>query len=247
MSGKTTGLGDQLAVAGYLIGGDIQQLSLHGGPALLDSTDITQSAHSRLGGLFDGGISATAFNDPAAGGEHAAFSPLSRSDQIVTYFRGQAIGNPAFSLQSRQLNYDFTRAADGMLTEKVDEQLDQYQEWGVQLTPGPRTDTGATNGTQYDNLASYAFGAQAYLHAVAFTGTDVTVTIQHSATSGSGFTNLMSFSQITGGVPQAQRTSVSNSTTVDRYLRAITTTSGGFTSFEFLVAITVNANAGVTS
>ncbi len=243
---KTTGLGDQLAVAGYLIGGDIQQLSVHGGPALLDVTDITQSGHSRLGGLFDGGISATAFNDTAAGGEHAVFSPLTRNDQIVTYFRGQVIGNPAFSLQTRQPNYDFTRAADGMLTEKVDPVLDQYQEWGVQLTAGARTDTGAANGTTLDNTASYAYGAQAYLHAVAFTGTDVTVTVQHSTSSGSGFATLMSFTQITGSVPQAQRATVSNSTTVDRYLRVITTTSGGFSSFEFLCAITVNQTSGVT-
>lgn len=242
---KTTGLGDQLAVAGYLIGGDIQQLSLHGGPALLDVTDITQSARSRLGGLFDGGISATAFNDTAAGAEHAAFSPLTRNDIIYTYFRGQAIGNPAFCLQARQPNYDFTRAADGMLTEKVDPVLDQYQEWGVQLTAGARTDTAATNGTSFDNTAASSFGAQGYLQAVAFTGTDVTVTIQHS-TDNATWTTLMSFTQITGSVPQAQRASVSNSTTVNRYLRAITTTSGGFTSFRFACTATVNSVAGVT-
>lgn len=242
---KTTGLGDQLAVAGYLIGGDIQSLSLHGGPALLDVTDITQSGHSRLGGLFDGGISATAFSDNAAGGEHAVFSPLTRLDQIVTYFNQQAIGNPAFSLQARQLNYDYTRAADGMLTEKVDEQLDQYQEWGVQLTPGPRTDTGATNGTSLNNVQAYAYGAQAYLHAVSFTGTDVTVTVQHSSDN-STWATLMSFAQITGSVPQAQRATVGNATTVNRYLRVITTTSGGFTSFKFLCAVTVNQTAGVT-
>jgi len=239
-------MGDQFAFAGYLIGGDIQQLSLHGGPALLDVTDITQSGHSRLGGLFDGGISLTAFSDAAGGAEHAAFSPLTRSDVLCTYFRGQAIGNPAFSLQARQPNYDYTRAADGMLTEKVDPVLDQYQEWGVQLTPGTRTDTAATNGTQLDNLAAYSFGAQGYLQAVAFTGTDVTVTIQHSTTSGSGYATLMSFTQITGSVPQAQRATVSNSTTVNRYLRVITTTVGGFTNFQFGAVLTVNQNAGVT-
>jgi hypothetical protein len=244
---KTTGLGDQFAFAGYLIGGDIQQISLHGGPALLDVTDITQSSHSRLGGLFDGGISLTAFNDPAAGAEHAAFSPLTRNDVLCTYFRGQAIGNPAWSMQARQLNYDYTRAADGMLTEKVDADLDQYQEWGVQLTPGARTDTAATNGTAYNNLAAYSYGAQGYLQAVAFTGTDVTVTIQQSTTGSSGWTTLMSFTQITGSVPQAQRATVSNVTAVDQYLRAITTTSGGFTSFQFAAVVTVNVNAGVTS
>ena len=52
---KTTGLGDDLYVAGFHIGGDIRQVVLNGGPTnQLDVTDITQSAHSRLGGLRNG-------------------------------------------------------------------------------------------------------------------------------------------------------------------------------------------------
>ena len=57
----------------------------------------------------------------------------------------------------------------------------------------------------------------------------------------------MSFTQITASVPQAQRATVSNSTTVNRYLRAITTTVGGFTSFQFAAVMTVNQNRGSPS
>ena len=60
MSGKTSGLGDQFLYGGYLIGGDIQAVSVNGGPALLDSTDITQRAHSRLSGERDGGVALVA-------------------------------------------------------------------------------------------------------------------------------------------------------------------------------------------
>lgn len=238
MSGKQSGLGDHFLFGGYLIGGDIQQLSLHGGIAPLDVTDITQSAHSRLGGLRDGQIQLTAFMDPAPGMEHAAFSPLSRSDITCTYLRGQSLGSPALCQQSLQLNYDPTRAADGGLTEKVDCDADQYgQEWGIQLTAGPRTDTAATDGASYDQGGATTYGAQAYLQAVAFTGTDVTVEIQHSADD-SSWATLGSFTQITGSVPQAQRISVSG--TVDQYVRAVTVTSGGFTSFEFACVICIN-------
>lgn len=315
---KQTGLGDHFAFGGYLIGGDIQQLSMHGGIKTIDVTDITQSAHSRLGGLRDGEFALTAYMNPAAGAEHAAFSPLSRSDVICTYLRGQAIGNPALCMQALQLNYDPTRAADGALTEKVDCQADRYgQEWGVQLTAGPRTDTAAANGATYDRAAGLvtpsvpasgtpvantspapvtvtvsggtvsnvvvdgvsvgtgdgtytlpvggsitltysaaptwawtvqtSFGAQAYLQAIALAGTDVTVTVQHSA-DGTAWSTLMSFTEIVSAnsnlPPSAQRISVSNTTTVDRYLRAITTTSGGFTSFEFIAVVVVNQIAG---
>lgn len=239
---KQASLGDHFAFGGYLIGGDIQQASMHGGNAPVDVTDITQYAHSRLGGLRDGEIELTAFFDNAAGLEHAAFSPLTRSDVIATYLRGQAIGNPVLCQQSLQLNYDPSRGADGSLTEKVTCQADRYgQEWGVQLTAGPRTDTTATNGASYNQGAATAHGAQAYLQAIALAGTDVTVTIQHSA-DGTSWSTLGSFTEIVSGngnlPPAAQRISVSG--TVDQYLRAITTTSGGFTGFEFICAVVIN-------
>jgi hypothetical protein len=246
---KQTGLGDHFLFGGYLIGGDTQSLDLHGGNAPLDVTDITQSGHARLGGLRDGGISLTLYNNPSAGAEHAAMSPLTRNDVICMYLRGQAIGNPALCQNSRQLNYDFTRGTDGSLTEKVECDADSYgQEWGVQLTAGPRTDTGATNGANYAQAGATAFGAQAYLEAVALTGTDVTVTIQHSTTGSGSWSTLMSFTEIVSAnsnlPPSAQRISVSNTTTVDQYLRVITTTSGGFSSFEFACAIVINQIAG---
>jgi hypothetical protein len=235
MSGKTTGLGDQFLFGGYLIGGDIQQLTVNGGPNLLDVTDITQSAHSRLGGLRSGAMSLTAYSDPAAGMEHAAFSPLSRSDVIASYLRGQAIGNPVACCSALQLNYDPTRGADGSLTEKIDLQSDAYGlEWGEQLTAGLRTDTTATDGATQEDAAASSNGAQAYLQAVSLTGSTVTVTIQHSS-NGSSWSTLVAFTAVTSA-PQAQRVTVAGS--VDQYLRAIT--SGTFTSFSFAVALIRN-------
>jgi hypothetical protein len=134
---KQTGLGDGLLIGGYNVGGDIQQVTMHGGPALLEVTDITQSAKSRLGGLRDGEMEFTAYFDPAAGASHAAFSALPTSDVQVVYLRGSALGNPACCQQGKQLNYDPTRSNDGSLTEKISVEADPYgQEWGIQLTPG---------------------------------------------------------------------------------------------------------------
>lgn len=220
-------------------------MAASGGPALLDVTDITQSAHSRLGGLRDGHMALTSYHDPAPGQSHAVFSKLPTADVILTYLRGQAIGNPAACLNAKQLNYDPTRANTGELTFKIDADGNEYGlEWGVQLTAGVRADTAATNGSNYAGTQAYSYGAQAYLQAVSFTGTDVTVTIQQSTTGSGSWSTLMSFTQITGSTPLAQRVAVSNTTSVDQYLRAITTTSGGFSSFAFQCAIVVNQTAG---
>lgn len=328
-SNKQSGLGDQFFFGGYVLGGDVQELSMHGGNTPIDVTDITQYAHSRLGGVRDGEIEWTSFFDNAVGAAHQALSPLTRADVTCGYLRGQAIGNPALCQQSLQLNYDPTRGTSGELTEKVTAQSDRYgQEWGVQLTAGTRTDTAATNGASWNRGASSAFGAQAYLNASALTGTDATVTIQHSPDNATWLT-LLAFAEIVSSAsnlpPSAQRvatpsyqfsaTSASpavftvansgpapangtpvalaaaqgqlattlpagftagttyyvvsssgstfelsatsggsaiNSTAagsgtaypvVQQYVRAITTTSGGFTSFQFIAALMANPAA----
>ena len=239
---KQAGMGDHFLFGGYLIGGAVQALSINGGPNLLDVTDITQSAHSRLGGLRSGAMAVTAYMNPSAGQEHAALSPMSRSDVIATYLRGQAIGNPAACCNAVQLNYDPTRPADGSLTEKVDLESDAYGlEWGEQLTAGARTDTTATNGASQNDLAATAFGAQAYLQAVALTGSTVTVTIQHSPDN-STWSTLVAFAAVTSA-PGAQRVSIANNATVDQYVRAIT--AGTFTSFEFQATLVRNKTAVV--
>jgi hypothetical protein len=246
VSGKTSGLGDDLFVGGYHVGGDIRDVMVNGGPGLLDVTDITQSAHSRLGGLRDGHMALTSYHDPAAGQSHAAFSRLPTADVILTYCRGQVIGNPAACLNAKQINYDPTRANTGELTFKIQADGNAYGlEWGIQLTAGARTDTGATAGTSYDTLASASFGGQAYLQAVSFVGTDVTVTVQDSADNVT-FANVtgMAFTQITGSTPLAQRITIANNATIRRYVKATTTTSAGFTSLVFEVVLVKNQTAG---
>lgn len=238
---KTSGLGDDFLIGGYHVGGDLQDVVIRGGPALLDVTDITQSAHSRLGGLRDGGMDVTSYHDPAAGASHAAFSSLPRTDVIAAYLRGQAIGNPSACCVAKQVGYDGTRAADGMLTFKVTGDGNGFGlEWGEQLTAGVRTDTTATNGTSQNDGAGTAFGAQAYLQAVALTGSTVTVTVQHSPDN-STWSTLAAFTAITSA-PQAQRVAIANNATVNQYLRAIT--AGTFTSFAFQVTLVRNKTAG---
>jgi hypothetical protein len=90
------------------------------------------------------------------------------------------------------------------------------------------------------------YGLQAYLQVFAFTGTDATVKLQDSADNAS-FADVASaaFVQITTTTPQAQRIAISNAATVRRYVRAVTVTTGGFTSLTFAVMFNRNPVAGV--
>lgn len=249
---KASGLGDALYIQGFNASGDIQQLgNIGGGPALLNFTGIDKSAYERQGGLRSGQFEMTTYFNTVAitGGLHEKLSALPRTDVVMTYGRGTTLGDPAASLIGKQVNYDATRGDDGMLTFGVSAQSNGYGiEWGRQLTAGVRTDTAATLGTGIDTLASASFGGQAYLQVFApFTGTDVTVKIQDSADNAT-FADVagFAFTQITGGAPLAERIALSNTTTIRRYVRATTVTTGGFTSLSFSVNVIKNENAGVT-
>ncbi len=242
---KSNGLGDNFYVGGHDISGDIQALGkISGGPAVIDVTDITQSAHSRLGGLRDGGIDFTSFFDPVTA--HPVLSALPTADTLLTYCRGTTLGNPAACLNAKQINYDPTRGNAGELTIAVQAQANAYGlEWGTQLTAGLRTDTAATNGASVNFTAATSFGFQAYLQVTAFTGTDVTVALQDSADN-STFAALSggAFTQITAAA-KTQRIAVGGTATVRQYVRAVTSTVGGFSSVTFNVVLVKNKVATV--
>lgn len=153
---KQSGLGSRFLVGGYDISGDVNALdSISGAQALLDSTDITQSAHSRITGLRDGSMGFTVFMDTA--NAHPVLSALPTADVLMTFLPpALAIGGAAASLVAKQVGYDPTRGNDGSLMMKVEGQGNAYGiEWGTQLTPGLRTDTGAANGTALDAGAGF--------------------------------------------------------------------------------------------
>jgi hypothetical protein len=245
---KTSGLGDGFYWGGYDLSGEINALGKVASPiATLDVTPINVRAHVRIPGLRDGAIDFTALFDPAAGHSHPVLATLPRTDVVGCYFvGGQAIGNAAACMVAKQVDYNPTRGADGMLSSTVASVANSYGlDWADQLTAGLRTDTAATNGASRDFTASTSFGFQAYLQVTAFTGTDVTVKLQDSADNVT-FADLASgaFTQTTAA-HTAQRIAVGGTATVRRYVRAVTVTSGGFTSVTFAVALTKNAVATV--
>lgn len=93
--------------------------------------------------------------------------------------------------------------------------------------------------------AQTTYGAQAYLQVTAFTGTDMTVQIQDSA-DGVTFAPVtgLTFTQTTSA-PGVQRIATASTATLRRYVRAATTTVGGFTSATFAVTLVRNQVAVV--
>ena len=240
---KQSGLGDRLFVDGIDLSGSIGSIQrIAGGPAAMDVTDITQSAYGRIGGQRDGGIDFTAWFDKAAAASHPTLAPLTVNDRIVTYFRSLGIGLPAASCVAKQVNYDGTRAQDGTYSHVVSAVSNGYGvEWGIQATPGKRTDAAATNGAGIDyGAVSTLFGLQAYLQVFAFTGTSVTVKLQDSADNAT-FADIAGATFVAATAAGAQRIAVTG--TVRRYVRVATT--GVFSNAVFAVQFVRNETAVV--
>lgn len=232
---KQGGMGDQLYIDGFNVGGDIGSLSNISAPRTQqDVTPITKFAFERIQLLRDGHMTFNSFfNDDATVGSEGAFQVLKTlpmNDRIVTYQRGMAYGAPAASMVSKQINYDGTRAQDGSLTYVTTVDGNAWGlEWGEQITPGRLTQGAAGNGTGIDfGAVSTLFGWSAYLHVLAFTGTSITASVQDSADNAT-FATLTggSFTAATGrGAERIQ--SASPTATVRRYVRI--STAGTFTN-----------------
>jgi hypothetical protein len=235
---KQSGLGARFLVGGYDVSGDINALdSISASLAMLDSTDITQSAHSRLPGLRDGSMGFTSFFDAA--NAHPVLAALPTADVLMTFLVPPlSIGSPAANLNAKQIDYPPARASDAGLTMKVEGQGQGYGlEWALALTAGLRTDTADTNGASLNNLAQTVYGAQAYLQVTAFTGTSVTVTIQH-APDNATWTSLLAFTAATAA-PATQRIATLSGpfTATDASPAVFTLSQGGSVANGTMVAL----------
>lgn len=241
---KQSGLGQRFFVGGFDLSGDTGSASkIGGGPAALELTGIDKLAYERVGGLRTGEIDWSSWFNPDAAGAHPVLSALPYADVNLSWLTSTTLGDPAASMVAKQIDYAPERAQDGSMAIAVAAMSNAYGiEWGQTLTAGLRTDTTATNGASIDTLASASFGAQAYLHVTAFTGTSVAISIEDSANN-SAWTAVsgLAFTSVTGAT--SERLQLSATATVRRYLRVVTT--GTFTSASFVVAIVKNQTATV--
>jgi hypothetical protein len=246
---KTSGLGQNFYIGGYNLSGDVCAVSaVKGTVSVLDVTDISQSAYNRVAARRDGEITFNTWYDVAAGREHAILKTLPLTDTMVMYVTDvPALDAQAACLSAIQVNYDWTRAADGSLMGTVQCLADDGNvagnigaalEWCEMLTPGVRTDTTATapaTGVDFGS-ASTLFGLSAYLQVFSVTGTSVTVSIDDSADNSTfaPVTGAQFAAATSGGSPQVQRIQTTAGQTVRRYVRASTT--GTFSNAQFAVA-----------
>lgn len=184
------------------------------------------SADVSIDGLFDS--TANAVNDAL----RAALGVDPAVPNIVDIgLNGFAIGNLVEMLQSVVPDYKITTTENGLVGVSAALASDDLFDLGVSVHD-LQAETITGNYSSVDELAATTAGGVGHLHVTAFTGTTVTIKIQHS-TDNSVWADLITFTAVTAAT--SQRIELAAGTSVNRYVRAIIS-AGTFSS------VTFNAN-----
>lgn len=236
---KQSGLGMRLYLQGLDLSGDVGAInSMRSSMATVDVTSIDLSAMERIAGMRDGEITFNCYFNNADDATHDALAALPTTDVLCMVLTSTTAGQPVICLTAKQVNYDWSRGADGAMLGTV--QLVAASgvplEYGLLLKAKGQHNS-ATDETGIDFGAQTTAGAIGFLqHFSAASGT-VEYDLEDSADSTTGadgtWANLGAFSDVaTPYAAIAQRISISG--TVERWVRA--STNGTFTNAVFAMA-----------
>lgn len=198
-----------------------------------DTAEVTcfgAGAKAYIAGGKDATVSLSGFFDGSAAAVDEVLAAAIGGTRVITLAEAGvgAIGNRALVGQAIHTSYQVTAPVADAVTISAEAQVTGGMASGVVLAElAARTATGNT--TAVDNGASSANGLVANLHCTAFTGTDITIKVQHSADN-SSWVDLITFTQLTAA--GAENKAVTG--TVNRYLRV--NLSGTFTTATLAVA-----------
>lgn len=148
---------------------------------------------------------------------------------------GGTLGNPAIFAACDTTDFNIESSVDEAVTIKFEAKGDATVDMGESLHD-LTAETSSTNSTYVDDLALTSNGGAAMLHVTAVSGTTPTATIkvQHS-TDHVSWADLVTFTGLTT-LTSSESKIVAAGTTVNRYLRVISTIAGTNPSYTYGVS-----------
>lgn len=198
----------------------------------LDAVDVTNfgsnGSKEFIAGLADSKISAAGLFDGTAvtGSDEILAAALAGGDQIVlTALGANAVGVACKIAAGVETTYEVAEKVTDVVTTKAEFQANGGADSGKVLAAARSVATATTtNEVSVDRGASTANGGIAQLHVTANASNNTTVVkVQHSANN-STWADLATFTTVGAADTTAEQVEVAG--TVNRYLRAISTTAG---------------------
>lgn len=210
-------------------------------------TDRTFMPGTQGGAISGGGL----FKGPVAGDAdtnlRAAFSDSTNGQICSAFIGGATKDNRAFLWQQRVGTYSLDENNDSLVASSFDSVANDGLDAGVCLKT-LAAETSSTNQTAFDYGATgmpSSKGAVGHIHVTAVSGTpNLVCKIQHSPDN-SSWADLITFTAIT--TADKQRGTVAVGTSIDRYIRSMSTITGGTPSLTYTVAFARRYNVDTAS
>lgn len=220
--------------AGYNLSSYLNSVDISGETDLPDVSTFGDAFRDFIPTLKSGSISCSGFSDNAAAAVTAVFgAAFGGNNKIVTAFpEGDTITKLGFGMSAMESTYSITAPVSGVTEISASFQSNTAMEPLISLHAlAAETSTG--NGTAVDNSGATSNGGAGYLQVTAFSGTDITISVNHSTDNfAANNVQLLAFAQVTAA-NSAERVAFTG--TCNRYRRIVI--AGTFTSCTFQVGL----------
>lgn len=226
----THGKNAKILANGYDLSAYFSTVSQSGTAETAEVTTLGAASKAYIAGLKDSTFSVEGYYDASAGAVDEVMATILGTETVWTaVMSGDTTGARGYGAKTIGTSVETGAEIGGAVTISAEAQSTTGPDAIVVLHPlEARTANG--NGTQVDNGAATTGGLSAYLQVTAKSGTPSLVAkVQHSS-DGSTWADLATFSTVTAA-NVAERVTATG--TVNRYLRALWTISGGSPSVTF--------------
>lgn len=203
----------------------------------IEANDITtfgSTSRSYIVGMDDGGVSLTGLFDGSANAsdEVLAGRVLQDNNTLTVLPEGTALGSRAILTSADETAYEISMPVADVVALSATFQADGGVRQGFNLIATTGSATGTATSVDFGSTMSN--GAVFHLHVPANTyGSATTFKVQDSANN-STFADVATFTSVNGSATTSQR--IVNTTSVNRYLRAVATISGSSGSVSYIIA-----------
>lgn len=197
-----------------------------------DVTTFRATSKAAINGLAEGTLSLDGYYEAGTGTVDAVLAAALGGEGIAMVFADlDTIGRRGRACKAIETSYQVTAPVDGAVAVAAAIQADGGLD-GIVSLHALGAETGTVNSASVDNGAATSNGAVGYIEATAFTGTSVTVKVQHSSDN-TTWADLITFTAVSAANVTERKTS---SGTVNRYARHVIS-GGTFTSVTEVVGL----------
>lgn len=200
-----------------------------------DATGVGSSGFVGVPGLMEGKMEVEGLFNSAADRLQEVINTTVGVDNdllVSVWPEGATIGAPALFAACDTESYEVESSVQDAVTLNFEGAAHGMVDMGVVLY-NHGTISGSGNHTSVDNLAATTNGAAAMLHVTSVsTGDTLAAKVQHS-TDNSVWADLITFTTTPSGTKLYEYKEVAFGTTVNRYTRAVSTTTGSAISITF--------------